>query len=175
MMRRALAAGIALVMAVTLASGACGTEDWAFNDPVTGSHGEASLDVEALVDAALDAPELDAPEGSEGDAYGPCDPDAMRCPVSCAARAPCPSDAPVCTAPYAICQPCRSNDDCNTVHSGPLCTQSGACVPECYSDRSCPASRPRCDRAIGRCVRCLGEADCPSGYVCYSNHTCGPP
>jgi Cys-rich repeat protein len=175
MMRRALAAAIALGLPVTLASGACGTEDWAFCDLATGCDVEAGFDVAALVDAQLGAPERDAPGEREGSADGPCDPDAMRCPVSCAGGAPCPNDAPVCTAPYAICQPCRSNDDCNNVRSGPNCNQAGQCVPECSSDRNCPSSRPRCDRPIGRCVRCLSNSDCPSGEACHSNHTCGPP
>lgn len=174
MMHRALAAAIALGLPVTLASGACGTEEWKFWDPASGSHGEASIDAE-IVDAQLEEPVSDSPE-HDRNADGPCDPDAMRCPVSCAGGSPCPGDAPVCAAPRLICQPCQSNDDCNMVRAGPLCSQSGACVPECYSDRSCPASRPRCDRSIGRCVRCLSDTDCPSGEVCYgSTRSCGPP
>ena len=174
MMRPALAVAIVLGVPVTFASAACGTKDFDFLDPRSEVDGEASLDGERLDDAPSDAPASES--GDEDTADGPCDPDAMRCPVSCAGGATCPSDAPVCTSPRLICERCTSNDDCNTVRSGPLCSQSGACVPECFSDRSCPSSRPLCDRQIGRCVRCLSNTDCPSGYVCYgSTRSCGPP
>jgi Cys-rich repeat protein len=174
MMRRALAAAIVAGLPVTLATGACGTAEWEFWDPASRIRAESSLDGEML-DAQPDAPVSDSPEAHDRHADGPCEPDAVTCPVSCAGGASCPSDAPVCTSPGLICMPCRSNDDCNMVRSGPLCSQDGTCVPECFSDRSCPASRPRCDRPIGRCVRCLSDTDCPSGEVCYGSRSCGLP
>jgi Cys-rich repeat protein len=174
MMRRALAAAIVAGLPVTLATGACGTEDWEFWDPASRARGELSIEG-GMLDAPPDTPVSDSSEANARSPDGRCDPDAMRCPVSCAGGLSCPSDAPVCTSPGLICMPCRSNDDCIMVRSGPICSQSGACVPECFSDRSCPANRPRCDRSIGRCVRCLSDADCPSGEVCYGSRSCGPP
>jgi hypothetical protein len=165
----ALALPVAAVFPIGVASGACGTQEWAFYSPAPAPSGEASLDgAEAILDAAV---LVDADDGDALD--GTCGPDGARCPVSCAGGAACPTDAPVCTQPDAICQPCRSNDDCDTVRSGPVCTPSGACAPECTADRSCPDSRPRCDRPIGRCVRCLSASDCPAGDVCLgSSHSC---
>lgn len=174
MRRRALAAALVLALPVTVASEACGNEHWDFLDPVEQEAVEASLDA-ALVDAEVDAPGDGSPQdvASEGDsASAACDPDAMRCPISCA-TAFCPSTVPVCTLPRLICQGCRSNDDCDTVRAGPVCDPSGACVAECSSDRMCSNSHPRCDRSIGLCVRCLSDSDCPPGDECVgSTHSC---
>jgi hypothetical protein len=176
MRRGALAVSLALGTPVIVASGACGTQEWDFVDPAQQASLEASLEA-TLADVEVDAPGDASPHdvSSEGDsASDACDTDAMRCPISCAA-APCPSSAPVCTLPRLTCEGCRSNDDCDTVRAGPICTQSGACVAECSSDRNCPSSRPRCDRPIGRCVRCLSDGDCPTGYECAgSTHSCVP-
>jgi hypothetical protein len=175
MRHAALALPVAAAFPIGLASGACGTQEWAFYGPAQEPSGEASLDdVAASVDATVEDADGRASDGNALD--GTCGPDGSRCPVSCAGGAACPTDAPVCTQPYAICQPCRSNDDCDTVRSGPICDQSGACAPECTADRSCPDSHPRCDRPIGRCVRCLSASDCPAGDVCLgSSHSCASP
>jgi hypothetical protein len=167
-MRRALLAlALALALPAALASGACGTEEWSFYDPTPSVPDEASIDADVAIDSS------DAEHAPEAAADGPCDPEASRCPVSCAGGAPCPSNAPVCTEPHDICEPCLSNQDCQTVRSGPICTTSGGCAPECSSDRSCPNNRPHCARSIGRCVRCIDDSDCPVGDACF-RYSCGP-
>jgi hypothetical protein len=177
MRRAALALPVAAALPIAFVFAACGNQEWSFYDPMATSPAEASLDADAGLE---DEPTFDAADGDamrdDGEAAdGACDPDASRCPVSCAGGVPCPASAPVCTQPHAICQPCYSNQDCSDVRSGPVCTQSGTCAPECNSDRSCPGSRPRCARSIGRCVRCLNDADCPSGDVCVSSSlSCEP-
>jgi hypothetical protein len=170
----ALALPVVAVWAVAIAMGACGTEEWSFYDPAS-EHLEAGIEAEASLEAEVYAPDGDDAQEDGEAADGACDPDASRCPVSCAGGMPCPASAPVCTPPHAICQPCHSNQDCDTVRSGPICTPSGTCAPECSSDRGCPSSHPRCDRPIGRCVRCLDNGDCPSGDVCVaSSLSCAP-
>ena len=170
----ALAVRIAAAWAVAIVMGACGTEEWSFNDPAS-EHPEAGLEAEASLEADVYGPDGDDVHGDGAAADGACAADGARCPISCDGGMPCPATAPVCTQPHAICQPCQSNQDCDTVHSGPICTPSGTCAPECSSDRGCPSSHPRCDRPIGRCVRCLDNSDCPSGDVCVaSSLSCEP-
>jgi hypothetical protein len=153
-MRRAT---IALPLA--LASAACGTEEWGFNDPASATPFDAGLDGAASLDAGdvFDAPaDLEGPEGdvvsSDGDGHADCEVDGSRCAPSCAGGAACPETEPVCTQPHYLCEPCHSNQDCDTVRSGPICTPSGACAPECDPNHPCPQSHPHCDRSIGRCV-----------------------
>jgi hypothetical protein len=151
-MRRAT---IALAIGVTL--GACGTEEWGFYDLPPDS-GEASLDAGDAFDA--DAVKEAPADGDAAEAA--CNPDASRCPVSCAGGVPCPEDVPVCTEPHYVCQGCRSNQDCDSVRYGPICTTSGACIPECDPNHPCPPSRPHCDRLIGRCVSSSSSSPVPA-------------
>lgn len=142
-----------------LAAQACGTQQWTFYDPEAAGEEppDGPLD-ETGPDGDLDTADADALDAGpsdvtagQGDGGGPCEPGAAHCPASCAGGAPCPTVTPVCTQ-HLHCFPCRSNQDCQSVRSGPLCAQSGACVPECSADHDCPMSRPHCDRTIGRCV-----------------------
>jgi hypothetical protein len=170
MKRSGLALSVAVTLPALLLSGACGTEEWAFNDRAASTASEASIDADVMDDDTQNA--QDAPRESAAADSG-CDPETSRCAVSCAGGAPCPADMPICTEPYDTCEPCRSNQDCQYVRSGPICAQSGACVAECTSDRQCNYSRPYCDRPIGRCVRCVYDNDCPTGDVCVM-HQCVP-
>jgi hypothetical protein len=145
-----------LAAALVLVAQGCGTQEWAFYEPGMPADDARGLDEGGLDGQSPDAGDADDgsgdvtpfPDDGAGDA---CDPDSSRCPVSCAGGAPCPTIMPVCTQ-HLQCVPCKSNQDCQTVRSGPLCATSGACLPECNADRDCPMSRPHCDRSIGRCV-----------------------
>jgi hypothetical protein len=147
-----------LALSLALAPPACGTQEWGFYDPTPEVPGEAGLDAATSLEAedAIDAAAyLDGPDGdtvSDGDARTDCDADGSRCAVSCAGGTACPETEPVCTQPHYLCEPCRSNQDCDTVRTGPICTPSGACAPECDPNHPCPQSHPHCDRSIGRCV-----------------------
>jgi Cys-rich repeat protein len=124
----------------TLASFACGTEEWSFYDTVASQMPEASLDaggVDAVVDAsdASDSgPEAGAPgarpqcRSNQDCQYvrsGPiCAPDG-ECVPECSSDRSCPNSRPHCDRPIGRCVRCLNDDDCP---AGDVCS-THSCVP----------------------------------------------
>jgi hypothetical protein len=138
----------ALVAIVLTSLGACGDQEWSFDDAAADAPGDAAADapVDAPVDASGEA-SRDAPADTPGDTSGE-------------------------TAPDVSNGGCSTDADCiiATLHCD---TASGQCV-ECVSTEQCPNGE-KCDTMLERCIDCYVDSDCPKGRACQpTTYECVP-
>jgi hypothetical protein len=169
----------ALVALVAFALGACGAEDWSFEE-----------------DAGDAAARADSPDGgctSDSDCkLLHCDATSGQC-VACVTDSQCTQiGLPFCYPKLERCVQCSVDADCGgagqacqpTTHqcvtsctSDGMCPNESLCGPahfcvECVTDLDCFDGRgglqpqEECDTMIGECAECTSDAQCPPSSVC---------
>jgi Cys-rich repeat protein len=154
--------GVAQLVAIALAVGGCGTEDWVFDaPPVQGRESGAppiadagELEAAPIVEAS---PVPDVGPGVESGL------DTSR--AGCASNDDCASMGLHCDLGSGECVECVADGDCG---SGRIC-ESLQCVASCADGGVCPSATPVCRALREVCVPCMTSSDCASaatGHLC---------
>jgi len=103
-----------------------------------------------------------------------CDRDSFHCVPSCKSNAECASapSTPICDPERNLCVACVSDDSCPA--NLPRCTADTKACVKCLADDDCASPSSRCDLDQHACVECLTNNDCQSGVQCVAGACANP-